>query len=166
MSNPIRKSVFNTKRNLKDSTNLSNSRIVAADNYNSTNKSVNNSSYKSENNSPLKSPTYQAVITEEKVFRTYDHDMVKDPMEEVEMEAHIRDLFKLYDKDGDGSVDKDELILFLNSIQRPFSPEELKEMIKSMVNKLNKKLKIHKKFSKFLKFFSFFKFLSFFKLEN
>ena len=48
------------------------------------------------------------------------------------MDDHIRDLFKMYDKNNDGELSKDELICFLNSIQKPFSDEDLSELLKQM----------------------------------
>jgi len=103
--------------------NLKNKKVGGYANSNlSLNKSMNSSTYMS--NEP--------VITENKVFKTYEHDIVRDPHEEIQMDDHIRDLFKLYDKDGDGTITRDELILFLNSIQRPFKEEDLNELLKNL----------------------------------
>merc|ERR1711957_1079694 len=87
---------------------------------------------KSQNKSLSSSILPESIITENKVFKTYEHEIVADPHEELQIEGQIRELFKMYDKNNDNNLTKEELILFLNSIQKPFKDGDLAEMLKAM----------------------------------
>lgn len=128
---PPRQSILNSSKNksydLKRG--YSNNRSVEKINKSINNKSVNKSLNRSLNQSSLQN---EPEITETKVFKTYEHEIQSDPHEEIQLEKYIKDLFKLYDQNGDGSLTKEELVLFLNSIKKPFTDDELEELLQNM----------------------------------
>lgn len=51
-------------------------------------------------------------------------------MRETDAEEELQEAFKVFDRDGDGKIPKDELSLIMKSIGEPLSQEELDQFIK------------------------------------
>ena len=51
-------------------------------------------------------------------------------MREADAEEELQEAFKVFDRDGDGKIPKDELILIMKEIGEPLSQEELDQFIK------------------------------------
>lgn len=65
-------------------------------------------------------------------FRNSEDEIARDALAELEIEKEIREIFKLYDLDGSGAIEKAELSKFLFSIGKPFNVKELKELFETV----------------------------------
>lgn len=65
-------------------------------------------------------------------FRMDEDEIKRDALEELEIEKEIREVFKLYDLDNSGVLEKEELSKFLYSIGKPFNEKEIKDLFETI----------------------------------